>query len=115
MRCRESRCVPDHVNRTFKILKDVRIPEPDNAIAEFLQFMSSFLINKKILRFIVLTAVKFDNQLAIVAGKVCDVCSNWNLAAEMAILVLEQPKLLPQLLLRISNITAKFTRELIGH
>ena len=77
--------------------------------------MSSLLIPENILHFIVLTAIKLDNQPAIVTGEVRDVCPNRNLAAEMAILVLEKPELLPQLLLRLSDIAAKFTRELIGH
>ena len=77
--------------------------------------MSSLLIHEKIPRFIMLTAIKFDNQFAIVTCEVCDACPNRNLAAEMAVLNLEKPELLPQLLLRLSDIAAKFTREPIGH
>jgi len=95
MRCGKSCCVPDHVNRTFKVLKNIRIPKSDNAITEFLEFNSSLLITEMFLRFIVLTAIKFDNQFAIVACEVRDVCPNRNLAAKVTLLIFELPELLP--------------------
>lgn len=96
MCCGKSCFVPDHVNRTLKVLKHVRIPEPDNAITQFLQFVCSPLIIEKFPWLIVLPTIKFDNQLAIVTGKINDICSNRNLAAKMATLIFEKPKLLPK-------------------
>jgi len=115
MRCRKSCCVPDHVNNTFKVLKNVRIPKSDNSITEFLQFVRSPLIIQKLLRFIVLPAIKLDHQLAIVACKIDDTCSNRNLTAKMAAFALEKPQLLPQLLFRISNVATKLTSQLVSH
>ena len=115
IRCRESCCIPDHINGTFKIFKNIGIPKSDDTISVFLQFIGSLLIINKALRFVMLPTIEFNDQLAIVAGKVRDIFSNWNLAAKVTVLTFEQPKLLPQLLFCIGNVAAKLTSKLVSH
>jgi hypothetical protein len=62
-----------------------------------------------------LPTIKLDNQSATMTCKISNVSSNWHLPAKMPRFALEKPKLLPQLLLRVGDIAAKVTRELIGH
>ena len=112
---RESCCVPDHINDTVKVFKNIGIPKSDDPISVFLQFIGSLLIIDKALRFVMLPTIEFNNQLAIVARKVRDIFSNWNLAAKVTVLTFEHPKLLPHLLFCIGNIAAKLSRKLVSH
>ena len=113
--CRESSCIPDHINGTIKVFKNIDIPKSNDTISVFLQFIGSLLIINKALRFVMLPTIEFNNQLAIVASKVRDIFSNWNLAAKVTVLTFEQPKLLPQLLFCIGNVAAKLTSKLVSH
>ena len=86
----------DHVNNTFKILKYVRIPKSDNAITLFPEFICSLLITAQIFRLVVLPTIKFNNQLATMAGKIGHIIANRDLSPEMPVLGLKKPELLPQ-------------------
>jgi len=107
--------VSNHINDAFKIFKNLGIPEPDNAVAKSLKLVSTCVIAGEVFWFAMLAAIKFDNQSAAMAGKIGNISANWNLAAEMPVCVFEQSKLLPKLLLRISNVAAKLTSKLVSH
>lgn len=62
--------VPNHVNNTFKVLKYISIPEPDNTVTPSLKFSIARLVNGKVFRLAMLPAIKFHNQLATMTGKV---------------------------------------------
>ena len=115
MRRRKSRSISNHVNNTLKVLKDFRIPKSDDAVTLFLEFICSLLITEQVSWRPMLPAIEFDHQFAVMAGKVGNTSANWRLPAKMAIFRFEKPQLLPQLLFRLGDVAAKFTRKLVGH
>ena len=105
----------NHVNDTFKIFKNFSIPKSDNTVAKLLKIFRARLIAGEVFWLAMVSAVKFDNQSAAMAGKIGNISTNWYLPAKMSVCVFEQSKLLPQLLLRIGNIAAKLTSQLVSH
>ena len=61
----------------------------------FPELICPLLITEQILPFIVLPAVKLNNQFASMAGKIGDIISNRDLSPKVPILSFEKPKLLP--------------------
>jgi hypothetical protein len=70
------------INNTLQGFKHVIVPETQDLIAVLVQCPGSSIIIWN--RITVLTAIKFNNKLWIMAGKVRNETSKWNLPPEVA-------------------------------
>ncbi len=83
--------MPDHVHNTFEIRKYIHIPKSHHPVAVTAQFLSTLTVPVDRDLVVVLPAIQFDNELASMTGKVCNVRSNRNLPSEMPAFILEEP------------------------
>ena len=107
--------MPDHIHDTFKISKDIGIPESDAAIAVPSDFIGPRSVGTDVGRLVMLAAIEFDNQFATVAGKIRDAARDRNLSAEVLASVLEKAKFLPKLAFRIGGVVSQMACKAIDH
>ncbi len=111
----KSHRIPDHIDNTFKILKNIHIPKSYHPKTALLEFTRPPFISSNVFRPTMLPTVKFNHQFAVITGKVSNKSSNWNLPAKVAVFDFKQTNLLPELALGGCCIITQFPRQLVCH
>jgi hypothetical protein len=73
----------NRVQNAFDVLDDFVILKTSNSIAPRFKKLGSAHIALTHLVESMVSAVNFDHNLCLMAGKICEIGSNWSLAAEM--------------------------------
>src|SRR6476660_2906398 len=112
---RQTRSVTDRINNAFEVLKHVDVPKPQDTKSFCFKNSGSLIVADQSGRCIVLAAIEFDDEPALVTSKVSDEPRYRNLPTKMTAFGLEHTQLVPEPLLGIGKIAAKVACEVIGH
>ena len=89
----------DGGENTIEVCENIRIPKPQHKKSSCFQVPCPFLICFDLFR--MLPAIKFDNELCVMADKIRDISKQWNLPPELEAFKLPVAKPRPENGLRI--------------
>ncbi len=100
------------VDDSFEFLQNLKVPKPEHTIAFALDEAISCFVARSMFGFIMLTAIKFDDDLGRMTDKIHDIAPNRRLPFELCATKTATAQYLPQLPLNVRHLAAKVSRVL---